>query len=72
MNGNDVALRVRGADDGDILTVRDEHLEQCRWWQQRWDQFDQTTCNVNCFGGCIPCWRPRMDPSVFGEPVGSC
>jgi hypothetical protein len=69
-SSGDVALRVRGAERVEV--VRGLHAEQCEWWRVRWGAWEEDTCSVECFGGCIPCWEPRRDASSAGEIVGSC
>ena len=62
-----------GADEGDVQPTNRYHAEQCAYWREHWAPFDAASgCTEGCLGGCVPCWRPRLDSSAEGEPVGSC
>eukprot|EP01051_Picozoa_sp_SAG22_P017649 SAG22_NODE_2775_length_2223_cov_1.980226_3_plen_122_part_00 len=68
--GEDLVLRVAGADDGDITVLDRYHGAACEYWRQHWQPFDADTCFEGCFGGCIPCDGERLDVSEYGEPTG--
>ena len=69
----DWVLRVGGADEGDVQPTNRYHAEQCAYWREHWAPFDAASgCTEGCLGGCVPCWRPRLDSTTEGEPVGSC
>ena len=73
----DFELHVAGADfagcgggegECDISISDGYHDRQCDWWAERWHPMDGsfTAEQQVGFGGCIPCWGERPDPSEFG------
>jgi hypothetical protein len=68
--GEDLVLRVAGADDGDITVLDRYHGAACDYWRQHWQPFDVQSCHEGCFGGCVPCDGERLDASEYGEPTG--
>ena len=68
--GEDLVLRVAGADDGDITVLDTYHSEACDYWRQHWQPWDAQSCHEGCFGGCISCDGERLDVSEYGEPTG--
>ena len=73
----DFELHVAGADfagcgggegECDISISDGYHDRQCDWWAERWHPMDGsfTPEQQVGFGGCIPCWGERPDPSEFG------